>query len=231
VALQKASRLTNSGWEETVPELQDAQCGYCRKGVAMERIGPVVEYRRGQGYSMTSIDVGVHTTYLCPRESCLRPSIAFFEIHDEMGSAYITDGPFFIPRGQPEPMDGLPDEIQEDRREAWSCLYGGDYRAAVIMGRAAIQRAVRTMQARGGGLKAEINDLHQRQVITKFLKDWADETRIAGDDAAHPEDLGAIDREEAEESLKFTDAFLEHGIALPAARDARKAARSGGSTA
>jgi hypothetical protein len=50
--------------------------------------------------------------------------------------------------------------------------------------------------------------------------------RIAGDEAAHPEDLGAVSEDEAEESLRFMDAFLDHAIALPAARDARKRARS-----
>lgn len=213
-----------------MPELVDAQCGYCGKGVAMERIGLVIEFSREQGIAPGSQDVGVHTTYLCPREECLKPSIAFFWLNDHLGETYVSAGPRFIPRGQPQPMNGLPDEIQEDRREAWSCFYGGDYRAAVIMGRAAIQRAVRELEAKGAGLKAEINDLEQRRIITPFLKEWAGEARIAGDDAAHPEDLGKIDGDEAEESLRFMDAFLEHGIALPAARDARKAARSAGSS-
>jgi hypothetical protein len=37
----------------------------------------------------------------------------------------------------------------------------------------------------------------------------AHETRIAGDDAAHPTTLGKIERAEAEESLAFMDEFLE----------------------
>jgi hypothetical protein len=126
-------------------------------------------------------------------------------------------------------MDGLPNAIQEDRREAWSCLYGGDLRAAVIMGRAAIQRAVRKLDASGAGLKAEINDLENRRVITSHLKEWAHEVRIAGDDAAHPDEMGEITQGEAEDSLRFMDAFLEHAIALPAAREEMKARRAAGS--
>lgn len=212
-----------------MPERVDAQCGYCGKSVAMERVGPVLEYSRDQGFAPGSQFINVHTTYVCPREKCLRPSLAFFGLTDSLGDTYVSQGPVFIPRGQPTPMEGLPDDIQADRREAYSCFFGGDYRAAVIMGRAAIQRAVRKMQAKGAGLKEEVNDLAQRRIITLHLKQWADEVRIAGDDAAHPEDLGVIERDEADESLKFMDAFLEHGIAMPAARDARKAARSGSS--
>lgn len=78
------------------------------------------------------------------------------------------------------------------------------------------------------GLKAEINQLEQKRVITPSLKEWAHEVRIAGDDAAHPETLADIDQDEAEESLLFMDEFLKHTIALPAARQARKESRKGG---
>ena len=46
--------------------------------------------------------------------------------------------------------------------------------ARYICPRSECQRAVRQMSAKGAGLKAEINDLAQRQVITRFLKEWAD---------------------------------------------------------
>jgi hypothetical protein len=189
----------------------------------MERIGPVIEYEH-QGYGQIQY-VRVHTSYLCPRSDCLCPSLAFFALVRSRDGIHVSDGPRFMPRGQPMPMEGLPDDIQSDRREACSCFYGGDYRAAVIMARAAIQRAVRVMGAESAGLKAEINDLAQRRVLTQSLQEWAHEVRIAGDDAAHPEDLGAITQDEAEESLRFMEEFLKHGIAVPAAREARKRAR------
>jgi hypothetical protein len=49
--------------------------------------------------------------------------------------------------------------------------------------------------------------------------------RIAGDDAAHPDTLGAVTAEEAQESLEFMDEFLRHTIAMPAKRAARQQAR------
>lgn len=190
----------------------------------MEKIGPVIEYLNLAGREGRF--VRVHTTYLCPRKECLKPSIAFFGLAETFGGdVYIDEGPHFLPRGQAQPMEGLPDEIQRDRREAWSCFYGGDLRAAIIMGRAAIQRAVRTLEANGAGLKAEINDLHQRHKITEALKDAAHEVRISGDDAAHPEDLVDVTEEEAQDSLDFMDDFLEHAIAMPARSAARKLAR------
>lgn len=168
--------------------------------------------------------------YLCPRAACRRTSIAFFELSAGQ-YPFIREGPQFLPRGWAEAMPDLADEIQGDRMEAWSCFYGGDYRAAVVMGRAAVQRAVRKLLGRsaddvGGSLKADINALYAKQKITETLKDFAHETRIAGDDAAHPTTLGKVERDEARESLDFMDEFLEHTVALPARRAVRQQARS-----
>ena len=212
--------------QDAIPTLQDAQCGYCGRTVTLERVGPIVGTGETERFQDHTAGV-VYATHVCPRAKCSRPSIAQFVVSDGMYGISIKEGPHLLPRGVPQPMTGLPDEIQQDRREAWSCYYGGDLRASVIMGRAAIQRAVRNLNANVDGLKAEINDLRQRGVITTFLKEWADEVRIAGDDAAHPEGMAAISQAEAEESLTFMDAFLDHAIALPAARDQRKNARKG----
>jgi hypothetical protein len=55
---------------------------------------------------------------------------------------------------------------------------------------------------------------------------FAHETRIAGDDAAHPTTLGKVEQNETKESLDFMDEFLEHTIARPSRRESRKQARS-----
>jgi hypothetical protein len=216
-----------TGWDDVVPELLDAQCGYCGKAVAMQRVTAPVEYLHDDHYPGSMSVRLVWAVYVCPRAACLKPTSMFFHLKstDYSGHAYIDGDPGQLPRGRAEPMEGLPDAIQEDRLEAWSCYYGGDRRAAVIMGRAAIQRAARQLKAEGAGLKAEIADLANRGIITKTLKDAADEVRIAGDDAAHPEELGTIEPAEAKESLAFMDEFLGHAIAFPAKREARKLAR------
>jgi Domain of unknown function (DUF4145) len=121
-----------------------------------------------------------------------------------------------LPAGTAKAMEGLSSkpEIAADRREAWSSYFAGNRRAAIILGRAAIQRAVRGLGAEGDGLKQEINDLVSRGVITKDLGKFAHEVRISGDDAAHPEELGEISPAEAEESLAFLDDFLRVAVAM-----------------
>jgi hypothetical protein len=94
------------------------------------------------------------------------------------------------------------------------------------MGRAAVQRAVRLMEAEGKDLKAGLADLVSKGKITQELRNWADEVRIAGNDAAHPEEMGSVSETEARSSLEFLDDFVRLSLVVPAKRAARAAART-----
>jgi hypothetical protein len=111
--------------------------------------------------------------------------------------------------------------ILDSRMEAWACLHGGCFRAAVIMARAAVQRAVRVIGADGGNLATEIDSLVGKGKITTELMEWAHAVRLDGNDAAHPDTLGDVSRNEAADSLDFMDAFLRFAVALPARRQTR----------
>jgi hypothetical protein len=174
----------------------------------------------------------ISSLYACPRRECGKPTLVFFEATRYARGPVLSTPPRAekigqLPRGTAQPMEDVPPEIEADRLEAWSCLYGGELRGAVIMGRAAVQRAARFLQAVGAGLKAELRDLERRGVITRELREWADEVRIAGDDAAHPDELGTIDEAEARESLEFMDEFLRHSVAMPERRRRKEEGRSG----
>jgi hypothetical protein len=186
---------------------------------------PTHEIRRwdsGPGGEQT---IRIAAAYLCPRSQCNRPSLAFFDI-GYVRSYFTPRGLVgLVPAGRAVPMADLPPEIERDRLEAWSSFHARNLRAAIIMGRAAIQRAVRTLDATPGTLYAEIDDLVQQGKITKTLSEYAHEVRIAGNDAAHPEDLGEVTQAEAEASLAFVDEFLRAAIAMPARAEAQRQAR------
>lgn len=153
--------------------------------------------------------------FVCPMDECRRPALLIFGTwEDEGGYRHQLIGSY--PRGTAKEMVGIREEVERDRAEAWSCFYGGDVRAAVIMGRAALQRAVRILGADGADLYAEIDDLLAKQVITRDLAKLAHEVRLAGNDAAHPATLGEVDRDAAEESLDFLDDFLRVTLVTPA---------------
>lgn len=108
----------------------------------------------------------ISSLYVCPRPECRKPTLVFFDATRYSRSPVLERPPQVekagqLPRGTAQPIADLPPEIERDRLEAWSCLYGEDVRAAVIMGRAAVQRAARFLKADGAGLKAELRDLDE----------------------------------------------------------------------
>jgi hypothetical protein len=65
--------------KDVIPDLQDAHCGYCGRTVTMERIGPIVGTGERVRYGENTESV-VFTTYVCPRSTCARPSVARFRV-------------------------------------------------------------------------------------------------------------------------------------------------------
>lgn len=211
-------------WDDETPKSLSIMCGHCGKGVEANRISKAVEVKRwDEPPGFGQFGVIVSATYLCPRAECHSPSLVFMEFRNDLGDTSGGDIVAQLPRGRPEPMEGLPAPIESVRAEAWSCYYGGDFRAAIVMGRAAVQRAVRTLGGKGRDLYHEIDDLREQGVVTEELKDWAHEVRLAAREAAHPEELGDVSHDEALESLRFADDFLRFAVALPAKRKANKA--------
>jgi hypothetical protein len=70
--------------------------------------------------------------YVCPRSQCHRPSLLAISFYDEYGKLWSPSIRFQLPRGVAQPMDGLPEEIESVRSEAWSSYFGGDFRAALV---------------------------------------------------------------------------------------------------
>lgn len=204
-------------WDDGTPKRMDATCGWCGKAVEMERLSPSVLFRRTEYHTMSET-VSVGALYVCPRSRCHRPSLLMIEFYEQDGKTWSPSVIGQLPRGIAQLMEGLPEEIESVRGEAWSCFYGGDYRAALVVGRAAVQRAVRSLGGEGRDLFTEIGSLRERGIVTEELKEWAHEVRISAREAAHPEELGEVTAAEAHASLQWADSFLEFSVALPARR-------------
>jgi hypothetical protein len=210
-------------WDDALPKSVGLPCGWCGIAVEMPRISASIEIRRENAPARQAVDILAAATYVCPRDQCHRPSLVIFNFYAQFaGDTSDLTAILQFPRGHAPPMEGLPDAIESVRREAWSSYYGGDYRAAVVMGRAAVQRGVRTLlsedeqPAKVRTLYDEIASLRDEGLVTEHLKKWAHTLRIAGAEAAHPEELGDVTDAEAKESLKWADEFLKFTIALPA---------------
>ena len=91
------------------------------------------------------------------------------------------------PNPLPDPVhEKTPEFLKRDVGEAKKCFAVGSYRATSVMARRALQSCCFDKGAPDKKLKEQIDWLLSQQIITKDLKDWADEVRFTGNDAAHP---------------------------------------------
>jgi hypothetical protein len=146
--------------------------------------------------------------------------------------------PTFLPSYQEA---AVPDAIRVDLEEALRCDAAGFYIGAALVGRRALQTAIRNVTpadvknlrderlANNGrkfpNLWEEINDLPD-SVLGKTHRDAAHGVRLIGNDAAHSDPVSADD---AAELLDFTSEVLRQLYVFPAqvkAHQERRAAKN-----
>lgn len=147
--------------------------------------------------------------------------------------AHLLDGhvnaPFVLVAAYPigKPKDAVdknvPREVAEDFREAQRCHFIESYKASVVMCRRAIQSSAIALQAKGGRLIDQIDDLFKTGKITEPLKDFAHEVRLTGNDGAHPDkdNLTGIVESDSLDMIEFTQEYLHHVYVMPAKLKAR----------
>jgi len=108
-----------------------------------------------------------------------------------------------------------PDDVRENFDEALRSLNASNPRACVVMTRSSMQAATRQLQAKGGNLKEEIDDLADRHVIPESLRQWAHEIRDGGNLVAHPEPGKRVEIADAEELLELAESMFEYLYVVP----------------
>jgi hypothetical protein len=113
-----------------------------------------------------------------------------------------------------------PDHWPENAGRFWvqthRSLADGNWDAAAVMARSALQAALREQKAKGANLKQEIDDLASRGLLPPTMKEWADTLRELGNDSAHPKpDQAATRPDDARDIARFLDFLLEYLFTLP----------------
>jgi Domain of unknown function (DUF4145) len=118
----------------------------------------------------------------------------------------------------------VPKEVATDFQEALRCHWIKAHKATVLMCRRALQTSCDLERAAGKDLYTQIDDLAAKQRITEPLKKMAHRIRLLGKKGAHG-DYSDIDdtvtRDDASDSIKFVNHYLEHVYILPARLDSR----------
>lgn len=173
---------------------------------------------------------------VCTVGQCKLPSIVkvthrqdrAFHVHAQL-SEVETLPVRIIPAARPRySVTGVPSEVITDMTEALGCEAEGFYVGAVVVGRRALQRAVRErlvalqITPPNDKLFTEIDALPDN-VLSQQWKETAHEVRHLGNDGAHPEPVSA---EEAHVLLTFAKDVLYQLYVAPAQLAAAKAARA-----
>lgn len=121
------------------------------------------------------------------------------------------------PKRMPKLEDSIPKNVASDYIEAIKCFDVGANRASASMCRRALQSSVLERGAKKGKLFDQINELFEKQIITKDIKDWAHEIRLTANIGAHPDEDGLEDvtPTEAKELLDFTEQYLNYVYIMP----------------
>jgi len=183
-------------------------CPYCHKHVAFSW----VDYDELGG--------GI-TRYLDKSNSYRNPkgiwALAECPVCNNCVLVHIIDNNIQIyPNPLPTPTDKrVPEEIRKDLDEAKICFSVNAFRACTVMCRRALQNACKMKDATKERLVDQIDELAEKGIITKDLKELAHTIRWIGNDAAHPNEK-EVKKEEAEEILNLTEQFLHILFVAPA---------------
>ena len=134
---------------------------------------------------------------------------------------------FSIRRIHPAPPveaapEHTPEPIADDFKEGLRCLRRGDFNAAGMMFRKALQRATTALAQTAGmtPFKAKTPLQHRIDVLAKdghltdSMRDLAVAIKLDGNEAAHEEDQ-EFDKGAATQTQEFTELFLLYAFTLP----------------
>ena len=110
----------------------------------------------------------------------------------------------------------VPELIAATANEAHECASIGAFRGAAALARAVVESLAKEKGISKGMLNKKIEQLEKDGVITRDMREAADEIRFAGNEVAHGDLVDEpIDSEDAEEILDLMDSILAHVYQQP----------------
>ncbi|MFT8245187.1 DUF4145 domain-containing protein [Roseomonas sp. BN140053] len=116
----------------------------------------------------------------------------------------------------------LPENVKRAFAQAQDNILRRHWEAAGIMFRKSLENGLKLLHPEGKGtLQRRIENLPIETGVTPTMREWADEIRSLGNDAAHEET--EFTEAEAKALQAFTEVFLTYAFTLPGQLKARKA--------
>lgn len=112
----------------------------------------------------------------------------------------------------PEPRrlnSDIPLRLRQGYDEAKTCFSAKAFTATVVMVRRTLEGTCKLNGVKGKTLHAGLRELKENGLINETLSEWANALRVVGNQGAHFSEQN-VSRDDAEDSLAFLEAFLEH---------------------
>jgi len=174
------------------------------------------------GYRTVPLHGGLYTYYAV--EECNNCQQHFLTERSDSQYGEILS---IYPNELPKPVNDLViDSVKKDFEEALLCQSVGAYRGAAVLARRAVQLICLDKGAKKDKkLYEQIKGLFDNNIITQDIKDWADEVRYIGNDAAHP-NKEEVNKEDSEDILELLESLCDVLYVAPARAAKRKQKRT-----
>lgn len=177
---------------------------------------------RREEYEEAAVFIGftIEGVVVCGHAGCGRGSLFIvksdaIDLKRLQGRVEVTIYPRAI---VPFIAEAVPGDVAADMTEALACFAHGYNVAAAVVGRRALQRAVRLKldevnpSLKEAGLRDEIESLPET-VLSSQWKQAAHHVRLTGNDAAHAD---PIEKEDADQLLEFASSIFNQIFTMPA---------------
>lgn len=202
-----------SGEKEPVPVAID--CPVCDRPVIAEPVG-FTYFQEDRG--------GIPERWTLLRCPEWHPMLVVQNLYAGIES-FNEDPPYRVHPPQDRHLSrDIPQTLRDAHEEARKCFNTKAYAATVIMCGRTVEGACKLHGVTQGMLGAKLKEMKKRGLIDGRLADWADILRGVRNAAAHADD-DKISRQDAEDSIAFSEALLDYLYVLSARFDAMKARR------
>jgi len=138
--------------------------------------------------------------------TCWHPSV---QIRENYGRGFQDDDPVTVFPAPPRISASIPQPLRREWEEARICLDAKAYTACGVMVRRTLEGTCQDQGVKAKVLAKGLRELRDRGLIDGVLAEWADALRLFGNKSAHYTG-DETSREDAEDSLAFAEALLDH---------------------
>lgn len=138
--------------------------------------------------------------------SCWHPSV---QAREDYGRGFEDDDPVIVFPAPQRISPSVPRPLRREWEEARSCLDAKAYTACGVMVRRTLEGTCKDQGVKAKTLARGLRELRDKGLIDGILAEWADALRILGNQSAHFTGK-EISRQDAEDSLAFAEALLDH---------------------